>query len=117
METVFEDFFRTYEQYRVDLAAWDSRYGAGGNGAYGMGLAATTQPVVQLDAQYRQAGSGGGLAPTDPPAPRPVARPPSPTHKFLFLGPTTSPLDSPPPRAAAASAPSTGPRSPRRNAA
>ncbi|MXO62364.1 hypothetical protein GRI48_04990 [Altererythrobacter oceanensis] len=27
IEGVFENFFRAYEQYRVDLAAWDSRYG------------------------------------------------------------------------------------------
>ena len=26
IESVFEDFFRAYEQYRIDLAAWDSRY-------------------------------------------------------------------------------------------
>lgn len=27
IETVFEDFFRAYEQYRVDLRAWNSQYG------------------------------------------------------------------------------------------
>lgn len=27
IESVFEDFFRAYEQYRVDLAAWNSEYG------------------------------------------------------------------------------------------
>ena len=27
IESVFNDFYRAYEQYRVDLAAWDSRYG------------------------------------------------------------------------------------------
>lgn len=27
VEAVFEDFFRAYEQYRVDLRAWDSQYG------------------------------------------------------------------------------------------
>tara|TARA_Y100001947_G_scaffold152105_1_gene153234 strand:+ start:41 stop:829 length:789 start_codon:yes stop_codon:yes gene_type:complete len=27
IENAFEDFFRAYEQYRVDLAAWDSEYG------------------------------------------------------------------------------------------
>ena len=27
IEAVFEDFFRAYEQYRVDLTAWDSQYG------------------------------------------------------------------------------------------
>ncbi|KUO57706.1 MAG: hypothetical protein APF82_03125 [Sphingomonadales bacterium BRH_c42] len=62
LEAVFEDFFRTYERYRVDLAAWDSRYGA----TYGSALPVAAQPVVQLDAQYRQAGSGGGSAATDP---------------------------------------------------
>jgi hypothetical protein len=28
MEAVFERFFRGYEQYRIDSAAWDVRYGA-----------------------------------------------------------------------------------------
>lgn len=28
MEQVFENFFSAYEKYRVDLAAWDSRYGS-----------------------------------------------------------------------------------------
>lgn len=27
IEAVFEDFFRAYEQYRIDLNAWDSQYG------------------------------------------------------------------------------------------
>ena len=27
IENAFEDFFRAYEQYRVNLAAWDSEYG------------------------------------------------------------------------------------------
>lgn len=27
IEAVFEDFFRAYEKYRVDLAAWNSQYG------------------------------------------------------------------------------------------
>ena len=27
IESVFEDFFRSYEQYRVNLQAWDSQYG------------------------------------------------------------------------------------------
>ena len=27
IESVFDDFYRAYEQYRVDLAAWDSQYG------------------------------------------------------------------------------------------
>lgn len=26
LETVFETFFRTYEQYRADVAAWDAKY-------------------------------------------------------------------------------------------
>lgn len=28
IDTVFETFYRSYEQYRVDLAAWEARYGA-----------------------------------------------------------------------------------------
>jgi len=27
IETVFENFYRSYEQYRTELAAWDARYG------------------------------------------------------------------------------------------
>lgn len=27
LETVFEDFFRQYDQYRLDLAAWNAKYG------------------------------------------------------------------------------------------
>lgn len=27
IEGVFENFFRAYEQYRIDVAAWDARYG------------------------------------------------------------------------------------------
>ena len=27
IESVFNDFYRAYEQYRVNLAAWDSKYG------------------------------------------------------------------------------------------
>lgn len=30
LEAVYENFFRAYEQFRVDLAAWDARYGPGG---------------------------------------------------------------------------------------
>ncbi|MGQ7828516.1 hypothetical protein [Altererythrobacter sp. Z27] len=30
LEAVYEQFFSAYEKYRVDLAAWDARYGAGG---------------------------------------------------------------------------------------
>lgn len=43
MEQVFENFFSAYEKYRVDLAAWDARYGTGG--------------PRNLDASYRQASS------------------------------------------------------------
>ena len=31
LEQVFENFFSAYEKYRVDLAAWDARYGSGGS--------------------------------------------------------------------------------------
>jgi hypothetical protein len=32
MEGVFENFFRSYEQYRADVLAWDAKYGSGGSG-------------------------------------------------------------------------------------
>src|SRR3990167_9472880 len=56
----------------IEHAAMDSRYGASVYAAYGPGYQAAAQPVVQLDAQYRQAASGGGIEPTDPPASGPV---------------------------------------------
>ena len=28
-ESVFQEFYRSYDQYRTDLAAWDARYGGG----------------------------------------------------------------------------------------
>lgn len=43
LEKVFEDFFSAYEKYRVDLAAWDARYGQGGS--------------TTLEANYARAGS------------------------------------------------------------
>lgn len=43
LEAVFHNFFAAYEKYRVDLAAWDARYGNGG--------------VHTLEANYRQASS------------------------------------------------------------
>jgi len=33
IEGVFENFYRSYEQYRVDVAAWDARYGRAGGSA------------------------------------------------------------------------------------
>ncbi len=30
LEAPFKEFFAAYEQYRADLAAWQSRYGSGG---------------------------------------------------------------------------------------
>lgn len=43
MEQVYENFFSAYERYRVDLAAWDARYG--------------NTVTHTLEANYRQASS------------------------------------------------------------
>jgi hypothetical protein len=47
MEAVFENFFRSYEQYRVDVAAWDAKYGpsAGAGAGAGVDSASTFGPV------------------------------------------------------------------------
>jgi hypothetical protein len=47
LENVFENFFRSYEQYRTNLASWDARYGASSNGANPYGSSTSS-----LDAQY-----------------------------------------------------------------
>lgn len=47
LENVFESFFRSYEQYRTNLADWDARYGATAPGAASYGPVTTS-----LDAQY-----------------------------------------------------------------
>ena len=61
MEAVFQDFYSDYEQYRVDLAAWDARYGAGSLPVYG-------QPVTQnLDAQYGAPSTNGIIEQTNTP--------------------------------------------------
>lgn len=46
MEAVFENFFSAYEKYRVDLAAWDSRYGGSRAGI------SYPAPVANLNATY-----------------------------------------------------------------
>ncbi|MCB2051454.1 MAG: hypothetical protein KDE63_08495, partial [Novosphingobium sp.] len=51
LESVFDTFFRSFEQYRVDLANWDAQYGPMYGGAYG------ASPTRNLSAQYPAAGS------------------------------------------------------------
>lgn len=46
MEAVYEKFFSAYEQYRVDLAAWDARYGGGGSRTMDATYGASTNMVA-----------------------------------------------------------------------
>jgi hypothetical protein len=69
IEAVFEDFYKSYEQYRVDLAAWDARYGAGSLPSYG-------QPVSRnLDAQYAVPGGESAIEQTGAPPSNVVGAP------------------------------------------
>lgn len=47
LEAVFENFYRSYEQYRVNLAAWDAAYGVPAAGASPFGPSTSS-----LEAQY-----------------------------------------------------------------
>lgn len=50
MEAVFENFYRSFEQYRTDVASWDARYGPNrGLATPGFGSSAGT---ANLQAQY-----------------------------------------------------------------
>lgn len=48
IESVFEDFFRAYEQYRVNLAAWNSQYGPPTTTTLVAGYNAPQTPAVIL---------------------------------------------------------------------
>jgi hypothetical protein len=52
-EAPFKEFFNSYDQYRADLAAWESRYGAGATA----GAPATTTPVAVAPGLSQQASS------------------------------------------------------------
>lgn len=78
IEAVFDDFYRAYEQYRIDLAAWDSQYGP-----------PTVMTTVQgytnpLDPAYRVA--PGETVVNSMPATQPVT----------VAGETQAPVDIPP---------------------
>lgn len=65
LEAVFDEFYRSFEQYKVDVAAWDAQYGATYGGIYG------ASPTRNLSAQYQATatqaptvGSGPVVQPT-----------------------------------------------------
>lgn len=60
IESVFEDFFRAYEEYRVDLAAWNSEYGPPPVIYSGQGFPSLTGPSMGV-----ATGATTGIA-TDP---------------------------------------------------
>lgn len=61
LEGVFEDFFRRYEQYRIDLAAWDARYGASARAG---SAAAPAQLAADSSAGAHSAQQGAYVAPS-----------------------------------------------------
>lgn len=64
IETVFENFYRAYEQYRTDLAAWDASYGRPTSAAVTTGYFAPLDPAAA--AGVGGSGSAGGNAQTAP---------------------------------------------------
>ncbi|HAU22615.1 MAG TPA: hypothetical protein DCS24_08490 [Erythrobacter sp.] len=62
MEAVFENFYQSYEQYRVDLAAWHARHGPTSASTYGQAAARN------LDAQYGPTKTNSGIEQTATPA-------------------------------------------------
>lgn len=71
LEMVFETFFRSFEQYRVDVAAWDAKYG----NLYGQSY------VVRANATY----------PQSPPLITPVPQPQQPAEATPAPGFATVP--------------------------
>ena len=72
-ETVFEQFFREYEKYRIESAAWDAKYGprygqsqpgyvaVHGVGGPGIGSALTDTATVQLTGEVVDPDTGGRI--------------------------------------------------------
>ena len=110
LEAVYENFFRAYEQYRVDLAAWNARYGQHqameaptvvyvpttnpdaqpviGTTAAPAAGAAPTPPVVVVPVQAEPVfvpGTGAGAAPAPTPTPTPAPSP-APTTTITLPG-------------------------------
>ncbi len=58
-ETVFENFFQSYEQYRTNLAMWDARYGS---------MPGVSPASYNTNAVYRQAGEETAANSNTPPS-------------------------------------------------
>ena len=91
IESVFEDFFRAYENYRVNLTAWDAQYGP---------------PTVTTTVQ-------GYTNPLDPNTPvavgtTPVGDMPA-TQPVIIAGEDQAPIDLPPATSADGTLPTSGP--------
>lgn len=80
MEAPFKSFFEAYEQYKADLAAWQSRYGGG---------------LITVRPSFEQQAEIGTAAPSQmrsaPPTPAPTSTP------TLVLPPAPRPTQSPTP--------------------
>ena len=68
IEGAFENFFRAYEQYRVDLAAWDARYGPPPTTPTVTGYINPLDPAVDVPPGSTLVGTS---SPTSAPAPQP----------------------------------------------
>lgn len=99
IESVFEDFFRAYERYRVDLAAWNSQYGPPTATAMTTGYTnavypgATVQPTVgpsPITQPVIVAGEAQATVATPSTAQQPVVIAPATTASLPTQGPIFS---------------------------
>ncbi len=79
IEGVFEDFFRAYEQYRVDLRAWNSQYGSPTVGTTVQGYVNPLNPAVKVEPDQTVVDATPATSPVSPPggAQAPVEIPPA----------------------------------------
>jgi hypothetical protein len=72
IEGVFDDFFRAYEQYRVEVARWDAEYNPTVLTATVAGYVNPLDPAVNIPPGSTAVGTMPALPPSSAPAPEPV---------------------------------------------
>lgn len=92
IESVFEDFFRAYERYRVDLAAWDSQYGPPTTTTMVQSYTNPLDPSVTMQPSQAVVGSMRATQPVivAGEAQVPIALPPATGQEPALSLPTTS---------------------------
>lgn len=95
IEAVFEDFFRAYEQYRVDLAAWDSQYGPPTVTTTVQGYVNPLDPNVEVEPGETVVGAMPATAPVSAPGETqaPVDLPPASEEQVPIVIAGDAPTD------------------------